>query len=77
MEKSTAGLRIEKESERCADHLNHWHRHHSLRSLGGGWVLRLRLQRSVPRSRLEFAVWTQPKELRSSAPQMGEQYAMG
>ena len=39
-EKSTAaGLRTKKQSD--------WHRHHSLRHLGGGWALRFRLWRSV------------------------------
>ena len=77
-EESTAeGLRTEKQSERSTDHLNHRHRHHSLRSSGGGWVLRLRLWRSVPGKGLGLAVWGQPKGLRSSAPQAGEWYTMG
>ena len=42
-----AGRRIAKQSESRTDHLNHWPKLHSLRCLGGGWVLRLRLQRSV------------------------------
>ena len=42
-ESTAAGLRTEKQSERSTDHLNCWHRHHSLICLGGGWVLRLRL----------------------------------
>ena len=46
-ESTAAGLKTEKQSERT-DHLNHWHRHHSLRSSGGGWVLRPRLPRSLP-----------------------------
>ena len=35
-ESTTAGLRTEKQSERSTDHLNCWHRHHSLRFSGGG-----------------------------------------
>ena len=51
-EKSAApGLRRAKESESHTDHLNHGPRHHSLRCSGRGWVLRLRLQRSVPREK--------------------------
>ena len=34
--------------------------------LGGVWVLKLKLQRSVLGSRLGFLVWRQPKGLRSS-----------
>ena len=34
-EHTAAGLRTEKQSERGTDHLKHWCRHHSLRSLGG------------------------------------------
>ena len=45
--KSTAaGLRA-KQSESHTDHLHHHCGHHSLRPLGGGWALRLRLWRSV------------------------------
>ena len=43
-----AGLRTTKKSESCTDHMNHQPGHHSLRCSGGGWALRLRLQRSVP-----------------------------
>ena len=35
-ESTAAGLRTEKQSERSTDHLNCWHRHHSLRFSGGG-----------------------------------------
>ena len=43
-ESTAAGLRTEKQSERSTDHLNCWHRHHSLRFTGRGWwTLRLRL----------------------------------
>ena len=76
-EKSTAaGLRTKKQSERCTNHLNHWHRHHSLRCSGGGWVLRLRLWRSFPGSGLGLVVWGQPEKLRSSVPWAGEGKAM-
>ena len=64
-ESAAAGLRTQKQSERSTDHLNHWCRHHSLRCLGGGWVLKLRLHRSVPRIRLGMVVWRQPKGLRN------------
>ena len=52
---------MEKQSEKPTDHLNHWHRHHSLRCSGRGWVLRFRLQRSVTKRGLGLAVWRQPK----------------
>ena len=71
-ERASAGLRTEKQSERSTDYLNHWHRHHSLRNLGGDWELRLRLQKSVTGSRLKLAVWRQPKSLGSSALQVRE-----
>ena len=45
----------------------------SLRCLGRGWVLRLRLQRSVSRRELGLAVWKQPEGLESSTPRAGEQ----
>lgn len=35
-ESTAAGLRTEKQSERSTDHLNCWHRHHSLRFSGEG-----------------------------------------
>ena len=72
-----AGLRSRKQSERRTDHLNHWHRHHRLRCLVGGWVLRLRLWRSVPGSGLGLVVWSQPKGLGSSMLLVGECYAKG
>ena len=40
---AAAGLRRAKQSESCTDHLYHHPGHHSLRCLGGVWVLRLRL----------------------------------
>lgn len=60
---AAAGLRTAKQSESCTDHLNHWPRHHNLRCSGGGWALRLRLWRSVPRED-----WGQHEGLRSSTP---------
>ena len=48
--------------------------HHSLRCLGRGWELRLGHRRSVPGRGLGLVIWRQPKGLRSSVPQMGEQY---
>jgi len=51
--------------------------HHSLRHLGGGWVLRLRLQRSVPGKGVWLAMWGQPERVRSGLPQVGEQCATG
>ena len=56
------------------DHLYHRPGHHSLRCLGRGWKLRLRLWRSVPGRGLGLAVWGQPEELRSSELQAGERY---
>ena len=41
------------------------------------WALRLRLRRSVLGRGLGLAVWSQIQRLRSSAPQAGEQCAMG
>ena len=69
---AAAGLRTKKQSDRFTDHLNHWHRHHSLRCLGGGWAARLRLWRSVPGSGLVLGVWRQPKGLGSNALWEGE-----
>ena len=40
-------------------------------------MLRLRLQRLVLGRRLGLAVWGQPKRLRNSVPQEGEQCATG
>ena len=68
--KSTAaGLRRAKQSESRRDHLHHCSGHHNLGCWGGGWALRLRLQRSV----LGLTVWRQPGGLESSEPQAGEQ----
>ena len=58
------------------DHL-HCPGQHILRCSSGGWLLRLRLQGSVPGRGLGLAVWGQPKGLRSTMPQAGEQCAMG
>jgi len=68
---------MEKQSERCTGHLNHRHRHHSLRHSGGGWALRLRLWRSVPGRGLGLVVWRQTKGLRSRVPLAGEWYTKG
>ena len=73
---ATACLRTKNKSERRRDHLNHWHRRHSLRCSGGGWALRLMLWRSVPGSRLALVVWRQPKGLQSSMLRAGEWKAM-
>ena len=72
-ERTPAGLRT-KQSESRTDHLHHWLRHHSLRGLGRGWALRLRLQRSVPGRGQGLAVWGQPEGLRSSAPWVRQWY---
>ena len=45
-----------EQSESHTDHLHHHPRHLSLRRSGGSWVLRLRLQRSVPGRGLGMAV---------------------
>ena len=71
------GLRTAKHSERGTDCLNHQPGLHNLRCSGGGLMLRLRIQRSVPGRGLGLVVWRQPKGLRIRAPQAGEQYAMG
>ena len=77
-EKSTAtGLRRAKECESCKDHLNHRPGHHSLRCLGRGWALRLRLWRSVLGRGLGFAVRGQPEGLRRGVPRAGEVCATG
>ena len=46
--------------------------HHSLRHSGRGWVLRLRLWRSVPGKGLGLAVWREPEGLGGSTAQAGE-----
>ena len=53
------------QNESCTDHLNHWYRDQRLRSSGGGWALRPRIQRLVPGSGLGLVVWIQPEELGS------------
>ena len=56
-EKSTAaGLRREKQSENHTDDLQHFPGHHRLRCSEESWVMRLRLQKSVPRRGLGLAV---------------------
>ena len=52
--------------------IDHLAGHHSLRHLGRGWVLKLRLLRSVPGRGLGLAVWGQPERLRSTVPPAGE-----
>ena len=52
------------ERESLTDHCYHCPGHHSLRHSEGGWVLRLRLQRSVLGRRLGLAVWRQPEGTR-------------
>ena len=74
---AAAGLRMEKQSDSHTDHLKPRHRHHCLRCSGGGWALRLRLWRSVPRRGLGLEVSRQPKGLRSHAPWVEEWYAIG
>ena len=72
-EKSTAaGRRRAEQSESHTDHLHHCPRHQSLRHLGGGRALRLRLWQSVPRRGLGLAVWRQPAGLGSSVPWVRE-----
>ena len=74
---AAAGLRTAKQSKNRTNHLNHWPGHHSLRSLGGGWALRLRLLRLVLGRGLGLAEWGQPEGVRSSVPWVGEQYTTG
>ena len=62
---AATGLRRAKQSESCTDHLHHHPEWHSLRCLGGGWALRLRLQGSVLRRGQGVTVWRQPEGLRS------------
>ena len=69
VEREAAGQRKAKQRENCTDHWYHCpgHHclvHHSLRHLGGGWVLRLRLWRSILGRGLELAVWRQPEGAR-------------
>ena len=58
-EKSTAAgpRRAEQSESLCTDHLQHRPGHHGLGRSGGGWVLRLRLRRSVPGRGRGLAVW--------------------
>ena len=72
-ESKEAGLRTKNQNERSTDHLNHWCRHHRLRSSGGKGSLRPRLWRSVSGSRLALAVWRQPKSLGSGTPWAGKE----
>ena len=69
MEKSAA----EEKSESRLDHSYHLPGHHRLRHSGKGWVLRLRLQRSVLGRGLGLAVWKEPEGLGSSVPWAMEQ----
>ena len=69
MKSAAAGLRRAKQSEFCT--ITPFPGEHSLRHSGGGWVLRLKLQRSVPR----LAVLRQPEEIGSSVPWAGEHNA--
>ena len=73
---AAATLRTAKQSESHTDHLYHLPGHHSLTCSGRGWVLRLRLQRSVPGRGLGLAVWRQPEGLGSSVPWTGVQNAI-
>ena len=53
VEKSTAtGLKRERQSERCTDHLYHNHWHQRLRCQGRGWALSLRLLSYGKRTRI-------------------------
>ena len=70
-EKSTAaGLISKKQRERCTDHLT-LAQTPQTEMLGGGWALRLRLQRSVLGSGLGLVVWRQPKGLGSGVLLVG------
>ena len=70
---AAAALRKAKQSERHADYLHQHPGQHSLIHSGRrGWVLRLRIQRSVPGRGLGLAEWKQPEELGSGVTQDGE-----
>ena len=72
MEKSiSAGMRA-KQSESHTDDQYHYWVHHSLKHSGGGWALRLQLQRSVSGRELGLAVWKQPERLEDGVPQARE-----
>ena len=74
---TAAGLRRAKQIERSTDRLHHHSGRHCLRHLGSGWILRLRLWKSVPGRGLGLAVRGQLKDLGSGVPWPGEQCAMG
>ena len=64
---AAAGLRRIKQRERATQTIaTTTPRHHSLRCLGGGWALILRLQRSILGRGLGLTVWRQPEGLESS-----------
>ena len=52
---AATGVRMAKQSESHTDHLNQQPGHHSLRLSGGGWALRLSLQKSVLERELGMA----------------------
>ena len=59
--------------ERAAQTIRyHLPRHHILRHSAVGWVLRLRLWRSILGKELVLALWRQPEGLGSRAPRAGE-----
>ena len=56
-EKCSSWTEEGKKRKSYTDYLYHHLGHHSLRCLGGGWALRLRLWRSVPGRSLGLALW--------------------
>ena len=72
---AAAALRKAKQSERHADYLHQHPGQHSLIHSGRrGWVLRLRIQRSVPGRGLGLAVYRQPEVLGNGVPWAGRRY---
>ena len=69
---TTAGLRRAKQRESHRDYQYHSPWTPQSKKLRQGWMLRLRLRRSVPRRRLGLTVWRQPEGPRSGAPQPRE-----
>ena len=65
---AVARLRKTGQSESHTNYLHNCPRQHSLRLSGGAWVLRLKLQRSVPGRGLRLVLWRQPEGLRSAVP---------
>ena len=61
---TAAKLRMARQRQSCTDYWSYLLGYHRLRHSEAGWVLRLRLQRSVSGRGLGLAVWKQPEGAR-------------